>query len=224
MLKLSKRLFSSGSRLYKLSPAEMILQKEAEKVKDTEFKSSLLSGTFPYEPKYIGNSPINVELLKYKPIRLPKTHGHQVVDLRFRGYNEEDIQLTSEFASRAAYYLGIPVSGSIKHKTEKRLYTVIRSPFAQAKSKENFWRTTYNYQLKAFDANADVVDLWLSYLNKYALSTVEYKAQITVREGEDFVKQLEAISEKDIEIPDVYKQSDDPVLQKVDELLKQFQK
>lgn len=222
---IGRRLFTTSIRRLqggKISPTELLKKKSAEAVEQEEFKKTLLEGKFKYKPKTLskieGNKPvpINVELLQYKPIRLPKTHGHEVVDLRFRGYVEDDLNLAAEFASRAAYYLGIPVSVVTKLKTEKRLYTVIKSPFAQAKSKENFWRVTYNFQLKAFDANPEVIDLWLSYINKYALEGVNYNAKVHIREAINGFKKLD---KQPLVVPEGFKDSDDPFMAKVEELL-----
>lgn len=211
------------------TPKEYISEKHQESLQQEEFETSLLQGEFKYDPKTLTENvidpatkkpmPLNVELLKYKPIRLPKTHGHEVASIKFRGYNEDDINQSIEFASRAAYYLGIPVSGIMKQKTEKRLYTVIRSPFAQAKSKENFWRTTFNYKLVGYDANPEVVDLWLSYMNKYAIEGVNYNAKVTTRELVNFVDELDQIKPQDLKIPEGFKDSDDPIMSKVEELL-----
>lgn len=240
---LARRWFSScrfqmakaGTNTKHITPQEFVAQKQQHAVEQEEFKNSLLAGDFTYKPQMVSQDledpktnrpiPINVELLKFKPVRLDKTHGHEVASLKFRGYKEDDLILSSEFASRAAFYLGIPVGGIIKKKTEKRLYTVIRSPFAQAKSKENFWRTTYNYQLKAYDATPEIVDLWLSYINKYALEGVQYSANLFTREGLDFTKQLD-VGLDQINIPLSYKNSDNVVMDKVEELLQsqEFQK
>lgn len=211
-----------------ISPEEYLQKRQQENTENEEFTLTLASGAFNYQPKIIPNNlgygsnkkpvPINEELLKYKPLRLPKTHGNEVVNVHLRGYNQEDLILAGEFASRAAYYLGIPMSGLIKEKTEKRLYTVIRSPFAQAKSKENFHRTTFNFRLKAFDANAEIIDLWLSYVNKNALEGVSYKAKITTSESVDFATEFDNIDVENIQIPQSFK-ADDPVMKKVDEIL-----
>lgn len=224
-----RRLQQPATSASKKSPEQYLMQKQQETLAQQQFETSLAGGAFSYRPKTLTENtinghtqkpvPLNVELLKYKPIRLPKTHGHEVAAIKFRGYNEDDINMAIEFASRAAYYLGIPVSGIMKQKTEKRLYTVIRSPFAQAKSKENFWRTTFNYKLVGYDANAEVVDLWLSYINKYALEGVNYLAKITARESTDFVDQLDGVKGTDLEVPSGFSESDDPIMERVNDLL-----
>lgn len=212
------------------TPKEYVAKKQVERAQDQAFKESLLSGHQEYKPsirtKDVVNPvtkrpvPLNVELLQYKPLRLKPTHGHKVVNIQFRGYDDDELLRAAEFASRAAYYLGIPCSAVKKLKTEKRLYTVIRSPFAQAKSKENFHRVTYNRHLEAFDANPEVVDLWLSYINKHAIEKVEYLAQIFTRESLDFAKNLDNLSAKDMKLPEAYNADmSDPIAKKVQELL-----
>ena len=109
------------------------------------------------------------------------------------------------------------MSGLESLKTEKRLYTVIKSPFAQAKTKQNFHRITYNKKLVAYDANPEIIDLWLSYLNKYKFPNVEYKATVVSYESLDYVNELKAL--KEFNLPDAYEGLEDPVAKKVQELL-----
>lgn len=214
-----------------LTPKEFVEKKGSDEVEQHQFVSSLLKEQFEYAPKLIKEDvvddiskrpiPLNVELLQYKPLRVPKTHGHKVAQLKFRSYEEEDIIRASEFAARAAYFLGIPCDLVKTLKTEKRLYTVIRSPFAQAKSKENFHRVTYNRGLAAYDATPEVLDLWLSYVNKHAFEKVKYTAQIHTREPLDFAEKLANLGADDMKLPEAYsRDSSDPVAAKVDELLK----
>lgn len=213
-----------------LTPTELVEKKRADEAEQKQFVSTMLKEQFEYAPKLIKEDvvdnvskrpvPLNVELLQYKPLRLPKTHGHKVAELKFRSYEEEDIIRASEFAARAAYFLGIPCDKVKTLKTEKRLYTVIRSPFAQAKSKENFHRITYNRGLTAYDASPEVLDLWLSYINKHAFDKVKYTAQIHTRESLDFADTLAKLAPEEIKLPDAYAtDSSDPVAAKVQELL-----
>ncbi|KSA00843.1 37S ribosomal protein S10, mitochondrial [Debaryomyces fabryi] len=213
-----------------LSPNEFASQKQIDEIEEQAYKQNLLNEEYKYDPKYLSENelnpitkrpiPLNVELLKYKPVQLPPTHGHEVAKLEFKGYDKDSIIRSSEFAARAAFYLGIPCSKIHSLKTEKRLYTVIKSPFAQAKSKENFKRTTYGRKLYAYDATPEVVDLWLSFINKHAIEGVKYNALIHTRESLDFCEKLDALSAEDLHMPDAYKGSDDPIAKKVEELLK----
>lgn len=222
-LRQEKDKFSTPSQYWDRSQAEIADQKQ--------FVSTMLKEQFGYEPQTITEDvvdpvskkpvPLNVELLRYKPMRWPRTHSHQVVEMKFRSHDKLDIMRASEFAARAAYYLGIPCDRVQNVKAEKRLYTVIRSPFAQAKSKENFHRITHRRTLKAYDAEPEIVDLWLSYVNKHKIANVEYAAQITTREPVDFAEKLANLTAEDMKWPEAYAAgSSDPVAAKVDELLK----
>lgn len=212
------------------TPAEFIAKKQQEQIEDEQFHATLINKDFKYDPKYIGENkpnpvtnrpvPLNVELLKYIPITLPQTHGHEVATIKLRGYNEDNLIRAGEFALRSAYYLGIPTSKLTSLKTEKRLYTVIKSPFAQAKSKENFHRTTFNRIITAYDANPEVIDLWLSFINKYSINGVDYKSTITTRESLDYSKQLDSLTNQDFNLPPAYSDTTDPIAAKVQELLK----
>lgn len=234
------RLFSGSARYSTeaqtaskkfLSPDQYVAKQAEKTVQNEEFLDSLLAADFEYKPLIINSNapknkkqepiPLNVELLQYKPLRLPQTHGHKVAELSFKGYDSDDLLRASDFAARAAFYLGIPCSKIEVLKPEKRLYTVIRSPFAQAKSKENWWRVTHRQELVAYDANPEVIDLWISYINKNAIEGVKYEAQIHTQELTTFDKELSELTAEDIKLPEAYTHaSADPVSSRVQELLK----
>ena len=48
------------------------------------------------------------------------------------------------------------------------LWTVLRSPHVHKKSQENFERKVHERAIKAWDADADVVDQWCRYLRQHA--------------------------------------------------------
>lgn len=224
--------YSSALRSAKFdSPREHVKKSKLQELETQEFRAGLLKEQIAYEPKMITPEevnpitkrpvPLNVELLQHKPLRLSKTHGHEVANIKFRGYDEKALIRASEFAARAAYFLGIPCSPVQKLKTERRLYTVIRSPFAQAKSKENFFRTTYHRKVQAYDALPEIVDLWISYINKHKFDDVHYTAQASTQEGLDFAEKLDKLLPADMEMPAAYADALlDPVATKVKELLK----
>ncbi|KAK6460455.1 mitochondrial ribosomal protein S10 [Scheffersomyces coipomensis] len=226
--------FSTGSIIHKkqdsvkfTSPQEHIEEQKLNKVAEQQYQQTLLQEDFEYNPKYVSESkvnpitgrpiPINVELLKYKPITLKPTHGNEVATIKFRGYEEDSLIRAGEFALRSAFYLGIPTSNLTSLKTEKRLYTVIKSPFAQAKTKQNFHRVTFNKTITAFDANPEVIDLWLSYINKHSIEGVKYEAKMITNESLDFSKELQSLDE--IELSSTYNELNDPIGNKVKELL-----
>lgn len=237
--RLPSRTFADNARLRKadtapndrfLSPEEFTEKSKMVEAEKQEFKDRILGEAYEFQAKIITENkvrdsskrpvPLNVELLQYKPLKVEKTHGHKVAEVSFRGYEEKELIRASEFAARAAFFLGIPCSDIKKNKTERRLYTVIRSPFAQAKSKENFFRVTYNRSLEAFDAQPEVVDLWLSYINKHAIEKVEYGAKIHTRESLQFAQEMSDLKAGDMQLPEAYNvDAEDPIMKKVQEML-----
>ncbi|RCK64433.1 37S ribosomal protein S10, mitochondrial [Candida viswanathii] len=225
MIRVGIRGFSTRTRVFKISPAQYVEKVKQKKIEDAQFRESLVEGHPKYEPQLLSTHdkdgkpfPLNVELLKYKPLRLPKTHGHEVATLTMKGYDDDDLIRMGEFAMRAAYFLGIPMSGLTPLKTQKRLYTVIKSPFAQAKTKQNFHRVTYARKLIAYDANPDVIDLWLSYINRYKFADIEYSASLMSHEPLNYVDELAKLDE--FKLPEAYNGIEDPVAKKVESLLK----
>lgn len=213
----------------KKTPEQFLAAQSAKVAENSEFRLALAATPFEYKPLYVSENtvdattkrpvPLNVELLQYEPLQVPRTHGHKVAEVHLRGYNTDSIDMAGEFLARAGFYLGIPCSKVQFLKTEKRLYTVIKSPFAQAKSKENFKRTTYNRKIVAYDANPEVVDLWLSFVNKHALADVNYTVQMYTRESLEFSKELDAITLGDLKLPEAYEGTTDPIGRRVAELL-----
>lgn len=107
-----------------------------------------------------------------EPYRHPRTHGVPVASIQFRAHFPTSIQLAAHFASHAAASLGIPISGVVSLPTQRTLWTVPRGPFAHKKSQENFERRVHARAIKAFDADAEVVDRWVRYLEAHALPGV----------------------------------------------------
>ena len=107
-----------------------------------------------------------------EPYRHPRTHGVPAASVQFRAYLPEAVQLATHFASHAAASLGIPLSGVAALPTRRTLWTVPRGPFAHKKSQENFERRVHARAIKAFDADAEVVDRWVRYLEAHALPGV----------------------------------------------------
>ena len=52
------------------------------------------------------------------------------------------------------------------------MWTVIKSPFVHKKSQENFERKTYKRVIKAWDADYEVINRWVMYLEKNILAGV----------------------------------------------------
>ncbi|KAM5530445.1 hypothetical protein V8D89_015885 [Ganoderma adspersum] len=101
------------------------------------------------------------------PHYLPKTHAIPVATLHFRSYHPKLLDFFVHFASHVATALGIPISKPVHLPTERRLWTVLRGPFVHKKSQENFERRTHKRLIKAWDANPEVVDMLVQYLEKH---------------------------------------------------------
>ncbi|KAH9173250.1 hypothetical protein EDB89DRAFT_2242442 [Lactarius sanguifluus] len=94
-----------------------------------------------------------------EPYRHPRTHGVPVAFIQFRAHSPGPIQLAAHFASHAAASLGIPISGVVS--LPDAAHAVDRPP----------WRTlsgACTRAIKAFDADAEVVDRWVRYLEAHA--------------------------------------------------------
>lgn len=122
--------------------------------------------------------PINVEAVYHAPLKLPVEHGDLVADLQLRSYDNENLDFYSDFILRAGFYLGMPLTGPKPLPTRRERWTVIRSPFAHAKSKENFERHTHKRLIRVWDTNPEVVQIWLSYISKYAITGVGMKCNV----------------------------------------------
>ena len=96
----------------------------------------------------------------------PRTHDIPVANIQFRSHYPELLDLFTHFATHAASSLGIPVSRVVTLPTT--LWTVLRSPHVHKKNKENFERKVHERAIKAWDADADVVDRWCRYLRQHA--------------------------------------------------------
>lgn len=108
----------------------------------------------------------------HHPFHHPRTHDVPVASIHFRSHHIPIVHLFVHFATHAAYSLGIPVSKMASLPTQRRLWTVLRSPFAHKKSQENFDRRVHKRAIKAWDAHPDVVQRWVDYLRKHAMPGV----------------------------------------------------
>ena len=109
------------------------------------------------------------------PFLHPRTYSVPVAALHFRSHHTDLLELYTHFVSHAATALGIPISRVIKLPTQRTLWTVPKSPFAHKKSQENFERKVHKRMIKAWDAEQDVVDLWLQYAQKNSIGGVGIK-------------------------------------------------
>ncbi|EJS44258.1 rsm10p [Saccharomyces arboricola H-6] len=119
--------------------------------------------------------PINLEAVYHAPLRLPVKYGDLVADIQLRSYDNENLDFYSDFILRTGYYLGIPLTGPKPLPTRRERWTVIKSPFVHAKSKENFERHTHKRLFRAWDANPEVLQLLISYITKHSMAGIGMK-------------------------------------------------
>lgn len=126
--------------------------------------------------------PINVKALYFPPMKLPVKYGHLKLDIQLRSYEVNSLEFFADYIQRVAFYLGIPMTGPKPLPKRHETWTVIRSPFVHAKSKENFERFTYKRLLRCWDANDEVLELLLAYISKYSMAGVGVKCNLFKRE------------------------------------------
>ncbi|KZT67552.1 ribosomal protein S10 [Daedalea quercina L-15889] len=132
--------------------------------------SAVSAGQDPLERKY-ASKVIHGRAL-FAPHYHPKTHGVPVATIHFRSYHLELLNQFTHFSAHAAAALGIPISKTIGLPTERTLWTVIRGPFVHKKTQENFQRLTHKRLIKAWDADMEVIDRWVKYLEEHMLAGV----------------------------------------------------
>jgi small subunit ribosomal protein S10 len=102
----------------------------------------------------------------------PQTHGIPAAVLHFRSHHPILLNLFTYLAVRTASALGIPVSRPAFLPTQRTLWTVPRGPFAHKKSQENFERKVHKRAIKAWDANPEIIGVWVEYLETYHVGGV----------------------------------------------------
>jgi ribosomal protein S10 len=127
--------------------------------------------------------PPNVLAAYRAPIRHKQTHGIPVASLQLRSYSIRNLEFFSDFAVRAAYWLGLPCSGPVPLPKITQRWTLIKSPFVNKKSQENFERITRRRLVTIYDGDASVVEVWLAFLRKWQFYGVGMKANVWQFEG-----------------------------------------
>ena len=92
--------------------------------------------------------------------------------IHFRSYLPHLVDQFTHFASHAASALAIPVSRPAALPTQRSLWTVLKGPFAHKKKQENFERKVHKRVIKAWDADPEVVDRWVKYLESHTMGGV----------------------------------------------------
>lgn len=111
-----------------------------------------------------------------------RTNNDHVATLQLRAYGPgqtlENLTFFTDFAIRAAFALGVPVSRPASLPVRTSLWTVPKGPFVHKKSQENFERRTHKRVIKVWDADAQVVDRWLEFLRIHAMAGVGMRAEV----------------------------------------------
>lgn len=121
---------------------------------------------------YLENNPPSVFKV---PEKHKKSHNIPIANLQLKAYDNEHLDFFADFAQRAAYHLGIVLTGPAMLPTRHERFAVLKSPFVHKKSQEVFERRTHTRLLKVWDSDDQVVQLWIQYLNQHAMKGVRMK-------------------------------------------------
>ncbi|KAK2873940.1 mitochondrial 37S ribosomal protein rsm10 [Arthroderma sp. PD_2] len=165
---------------------EVFTEPEPEKLGDPKAWDERLD---VYKSKF--RLPKAVQAAYMKPLKRKPEFGLPVCNLQLRSYSARNVEFFADFALRAAYYLNIPASGPVPLPRIVERWTVIRSPFVHAKSKENFERITCRRLIQLQDGHPDSVQVWLSFLRKHALHGVGMKANVFEHTSLDVGKEMD---------------------------------
>lgn len=138
-------------------------------------------------------SPRSLQALHLKPLKREAEYGIPSCDLQLRSFSLQPLQFFSDFALRAAYYLGLPASGPVTLPRITERWTVPRSHFIFKKSQENFERVTLRRLIQIKDGNPETVQLWLAYLRKHQFYGIGMKANMWEFGTTEASKSLEEI-------------------------------
>lgn len=122
--------------------------------------------------------PRSLQTLHLQPLRRETQYGIPSCDLQLRAYSARPIEFFSDFALRAAYYLGLPAFGPTPLPRIVQRWTVPRSHFIFKKSQENYERITLRRLIQIRDGNPETVQIWLAFLQKHAYPGVGMKANM----------------------------------------------
>lgn len=143
--------------------------------------------------------PVNVEANYWAPMKHKPKYNDKVAELQLRSYDAQLVEFYGDFIIRAAYYLNIPVSGTIPLPKRRERWTVIKAPFVHAKTKENYQRITHKRLIKAYDTTPEVVDLWVSFLRKHSPAGLGIKVQTYQKQSLEFLEELDKVDTKQLD-------------------------
>lgn len=140
--------------------------------------------------------PRSIEALHLKPLKREAQYGIPSCDLQLRSYSIQPLEFFSDFALRAAYYLGLPAYGPVPLPRITERWTVPKSHFIFKKAQENFERKTLRRLIQIRDGDPETVQLWLAYLRKHQYYGVGMKANVWEFSKLGVGKEMDALSEE----------------------------
>ena len=82
----------------------------------------------------------------------------QTIRIKLKAYDHSLIDKSTEKIIRTARATGAAISGPIPLPTKKRIYTVLRSPHVDKKSREQFETRIHKRLIDIYDSNPQTVD------------------------------------------------------------------
>ncbi|KAK4155199.1 hypothetical protein C8A00DRAFT_42164 [Chaetomidium leptoderma] len=144
----------------------------------------------------VSRMPRALEALYLKPLRREAEYGVPSCDLQLRSYSARNLEYFSDFALRAAYYLGLPAFGPVPLPRRVERWTVPKSTFIFKKSQENFERITLRRLVQIRDGHPETVQLWLAFLQKHAYYGIGMKANVWEFSKPGVGKEMDKIAEE----------------------------
>ncbi|KAI1906610.1 mitochondrial 37S ribosomal protein rsm10 [Ophidiomyces ophidiicola] len=140
--------------------------------------------------------PRSVQALHFQPLKRTAKYGLPVCNLQLRAYSSRQVDLFSDFALRAAYFLNLPATGPVPLPRIVERWTVLRGPFIHSKKPENFERITLRRLIQIKDGHVDGVQAWLAFLRKNSFYGVGMKANVWEYASLDVGKEMEKTGEE----------------------------
>lgn len=162
-------------------------------------RGSLLPARYPKLPPSLEEEVATLRLpraaqLNYlAPLRRIATGKiTDAASLQLRSYSIRNLELSADFAMRAAYYLDLPALGPKPLPRIVERWTVPKSNFIFKKAQENFERVTLRREIRIVNAHPKAVAIWLAFVRKHAYYGVGFKANVFEYAGLDVESDMDA--------------------------------
>ncbi|TLS24750.1 hypothetical protein PpBr36_08696 [Pyricularia pennisetigena] len=163
---------------------------------ETPPKPQLQDSPVKETQEQLNRFPRSLQSLHLQPLRRETEYGIPSCDLQLRAYSARPIEFFSDFALRAAYYLGLPAFGPTPLPRIVQRWTVPRSHFIFKKSQENYERITLRRLIQIRDGHPETVQIWLAFLQKHAYPGVGMKANMWEFGALDAAKEMDEAAKR----------------------------